>query len=61
MRRLWVEGYRPHSFDCEAGSHFHHGYVSGGPPIIPDSRFSQVRFGVSVKISSLGLPLLSEV
>ena len=24
---------------------FHHGYVSRGPPIIPDSRFSQVRFG----------------
>jgi hypothetical protein len=42
-----MEGYRPRSFDCETGSHFHHGHVSGGPPIIPDSRFSQVRFGVS--------------
>jgi hypothetical protein len=28
---------------CEAGSHFHHGHVSGGPPIIPDGRISQVR------------------
>jgi hypothetical protein len=26
------------------GSQFHHGHVSGGPPIIPDSRISQVRF-----------------
>jgi len=26
---------------CEAGSHFHHGHVSGGPPIIPDSRISR--------------------
>ena len=30
-----MEGYRPRSFDCGAGSHFHHGRVSGGPPIIP--------------------------
>ena len=29
---------------CEAGSHFHHGHVSGGPPIIPDGRISRVRF-----------------
>jgi hypothetical protein len=26
------------------GSHFHHGHVSRGPPIIPDGRISQVRF-----------------
>ena len=26
------------------GSHFHHGRVSPGPPMIPDSRFSRVRF-----------------
>ena len=39
-----MEGYQSRSFDCEVGSHFHHGYVSGGPPIIPDSRISQVRF-----------------
>ena len=25
---------------CEAGSHFHHGQVSGGPPIIPDGRIA---------------------
>jgi len=28
---------------CETGAHFHHGHVSGGPPIIPDGRISQVR------------------
>jgi hypothetical protein len=49
-----MEGYRPRSFDCETGSHFHHGHVSGGPPIIPDSRFSQVRFGVSAIFFFLG-------
>ena len=27
------------------GSPFHHGHVSRSPPIIPDSRFSRVRFG----------------
>jgi hypothetical protein len=43
-RRLQVEGYQSRSFDCEVGSHFHHGHVSGGPPIIPDDRISQVRF-----------------
>ena len=26
------------------GSHFHHGHVSRGPPIIPDGRVSRVRF-----------------
>src|ERR1019366_1271018 len=45
-RRLWVEGYQARSFDCELGSHFHHGYVFGGPPIMPDGRISQVRFEV---------------
>ena len=39
-----MEGYQSRSFDCEVGSHFHHGHVSGGPPIIPDGRISQVRF-----------------
>ena len=29
------------------GSHFHHGHVSRGPPIIPDGRISRVRFGNS--------------
>ena len=42
---LQVEGYQPHPFGCEVGSQFHHGHVSRGPPIIPDSRFSRVRFG----------------
>ena len=41
-----MEGYQARSFDCELGSHFHHGYVFEGPPIIPDSRISQVRFEV---------------
>jgi len=45
-RRLWVEGYQARSFDCELGSHFHHGYVFEGPPIMPDGRISQVRFEV---------------
>jgi len=49
-----VEGYRRRSFDREAGSHFHHGRVSGGPPIIPDSQFSQVRFEVSAHSFFLG-------
>jgi len=49
-----VEGYRHRSFDREAGSHFHHGCVSGGPPIIPDSQFSQVRFEVSAHSFFLG-------
>jgi hypothetical protein len=40
-----VEGYQVRSFDCELGSHFHHGCVSEGPPIIPYGRISQVRFG----------------
>jgi hypothetical protein len=31
-RRLQVEGYQARSFDCELGSHFHHGYVFEGPP-----------------------------
>src|SRR4029077_8624453 len=31
-------------FGCEVGSQFHQGHVYRGPPIIPDSRFSQVRF-----------------
>jgi hypothetical protein len=43
-RLLQVEGYQSRSFDCEVGSHFHHGHVSGGPAIIPDDRFSHVRF-----------------
>jgi hypothetical protein len=42
---LQVEGYQPRPFGCEVGSPFHHGHVSRGPPIIPDSRFSRVRFG----------------
>jgi len=29
---------------CEAGSQFHQGCVSRGPPIMPDNRISQVRF-----------------
>src|SRR5258706_16239926 len=29
---------------CEAGSQFHQGYVSRGPPIMPDVRIAQVRF-----------------
>src|ERR1700730_16524436 len=45
-RRLEVEGYQARSFECELGSHFHHGYVFGGPPIMPDGRISQVRFEV---------------
>src|ERR1017187_1829746 len=59
-RRLWVEGYQARSFDCELGSHFHHGYVFEGPPIMPDGRISQVRFG-SLGISSVSLPCRSEV
>ena len=51
-----MEGYRPRSFDCGTGSHFHHGHVSGGPPIIPDSQFSQVRFGVSAIILPWAFP-----
>ena len=39
-----VEGYQPRPFGCEVGSQFHQGHVSRGPPIIPDGRFSQVRF-----------------
>ena len=39
-----MKGYQARSFDCELGSHFHRGHVSGGPPIIPDGRISQVRF-----------------
>src|SRR5438132_9177144 len=39
-----VEGYQPRPFGCEVGSPFHQGHVSRGPPIIPDGRFSQVRF-----------------
>ncbi len=39
-----MEGYQPRPFGCEVGSQFHHGHVSRGPPIVPDSRFSQVRF-----------------
>src|SRR5208282_6376803 len=30
-RRLQVEGYQARSFDCELGSHFHHGHVFEGP------------------------------
>jgi hypothetical protein len=41
-RRLW-EAYQSRSFDCELGSHFHHGYVFGGLPIMPDGRISPVR------------------
>jgi hypothetical protein len=41
-----VEGYQPRPFGCEVGSHFHQRHVSRGPPIIPDSRVSQVRFEV---------------
>jgi len=41
-----VEGYQPRPFGCELGSHFHQRHVSRGPPIIPDSRISQVRFEV---------------
>src|SRR6202008_1509410 len=45
---------RQRFFDRESGSHFHHGCVSGGPPIIPDSQFSQVRFEVSAHSFFLG-------
>jgi hypothetical protein len=38
------KGYQARSFDCELGSHFHHGYVFEGPPVMPDGRISQVRF-----------------
>jgi hypothetical protein len=44
-RQLQVQGYRTCPFGCKAGSQFHHGCVSRGPPIIPDGRFSQARFG----------------
>jgi len=44
--RLQVGGYQARSFDCELGSHFHHGHVFEGPPIMPDGRISQVRFEV---------------
>src|SRR6516225_9075202 len=56
-----MEGYRPRSFDCKAGAHFHHGHVSGGPPIIPDSQFSQVRFGVSAIILPWAFPTSARV
>jgi hypothetical protein len=46
-----VEGYRPRSFDCKAGSQFHHGHVSGGPPIILDGRISRVQ------LETLAFPL----
>src|SRR5712692_1152822 len=39
-----VEGYQSRPFGRGVGSQFHHGHGSGGPPIIPDSRISQVRF-----------------
>ena len=39
-----MEGYQFALSICELGSHFHHGHVSEGPPIIPDSRISRVRF-----------------
>jgi hypothetical protein len=55
-RRRKVEGYRPRSFDCEAGAQFHHSHVSGGPPIIPDSRISQVRFRVLVMFLPWAFP-----
>jgi hypothetical protein len=42
LERYWKPQAR--SFDCELGSHFHRGYVFGGPPIMPDGRISQVRF-----------------
>jgi hypothetical protein len=38
------------SLDSKAGSQFHHSHVSRGPPIIPDGRISQVRFGVLATI-----------
>ena len=41
-----VKGYQSHPFGCEMGSQFHQHYVSRGPPIIPDGRVSQVRFGI---------------
>jgi hypothetical protein len=47
-RRLQAEGYRTCSFDCKASSQFRHGYVFGGPPIMPYGRISQVRFEVLV-------------
>ena len=40
-----MQGYRTCPFGCKTGSQFHHGCVSRAPPIIPDGRFSQVRFG----------------
>ena len=41
-----VKGYQSHPFGCEMGSQFHQHHVSRGPPIIPDGRVSQVRFGI---------------
>ena len=41
---MQVEGYQPRPFGCGVGSQFHHGHVSRGPPIMPDSRISRVRF-----------------
>ena len=45
---------------CEAGSHFHHGHVSGGPPIIPDGRISHGPVG-NLGLSSMRLPIGGEV
>jgi hypothetical protein len=39
-----VEGYQSRPFGCEVGSQFHQGHASRGPLIIPDGRFSQIRF-----------------
>ena len=36
-----------HSFDCGVGSYFGHRRVSQSPPMIPDGRFSRVRFEVA--------------
>jgi hypothetical protein len=41
---LKMKGYRSCPFGCKAGSQFHHGCVSRGPPIMPDGRVSPVRF-----------------
>ena len=55
-----MEGYQARSFDCELGSHFHHGHVFEGPPIMPDGRISQVRFEALASRSG-SLPIRHEV
>jgi hypothetical protein len=39
-----AEGSHPGPFGCEVAAHFHHRYVSRGPPMIPDGQISRVRF-----------------